>query len=230
MHPLAHADEKNGTMPMKSLRNRNAARFLIGTAAVALCSLGGVPAANAETPVASDTAFEALVSGMKVDDTTHDALIERFDDLTASEQARFLHAAATDPLSVLEFDEGAEPSIASDTEGGRSRAASSRYTATYPVNASMFGITTGTFNLRYVFEATPTTVTRNLECTGWFSGAGGVWSVNSTANHYVSGGSGTCSVMHRMSFLYQGSAWSANKQHQVTYRGINLVSGWLKNV
>lgn len=215
---------------MKSLRNRNAARLLVGIAAVALCSLSGVSAANAEKPVANEAAFEALVSGMKVDDTTHDALTERFDELTTSEQAHFLDAAAADPLSVLDFDDSAEPSIVSVSEGGRARAASSRYTATYPVNASMFGITTGTFNLRYVFEATPTAVTRNLECTGWFSGAGGVWSVNSTTSHYVSSGSGTCSVMHRMSFLYQGSAWSANKQHQVTYKGINLVSGWLKNV
>lgn len=198
-------------------------------AAMALCSLGGVSAAEAVGPVSNDEAFQSFVSDLKVDGETRAALTERFGELTESMQHRFLDAVASDPLSVMEFEEASAPTL--NVAGGiQARAASSRYTATYPVNASMFGITTGTFNLRYVFEATSSAVTRNLECTGWFTGAGGVWSINSTASQYVSGGTGTCSVTHRMSFLYKGSAWSANKHHQLSYRGTTLTSGWLKNV
>lgn len=216
---------------MMPIRNRNVARLLGGTTAVAFCSLGSVSAANAEAPAPNAPSFESYISDMKVDDSTQDALTEKFDELSGTEQTQFLEALKDDPLSVLEFEDATDPVlVATSSDGGRDRAAASRYTATYPVTVSMFGITTGTFNLRYVFEATTSAVTRNLECTGWFSGAAGVWSINSTTSQYVSGGSGTCSVLHRMSFLYKGSAWSANKQHQVTYRGVNLVSGWLKNV
>lgn len=215
---------------MMTMKMNATARTLVGAAVMAVCSVGGVSAAHAEAPVSNDAAFESFVSQMKVDEGTRAALTEKFDELEQAEQSEFLAAAAADPLSVLEFEDATAPTLSAEPTGAKARAASSRFTATYPVNASMFGITTGTFTLRYVFEATSSAVTRNLECTGWFSGAAGVWSINSTSSHYVSGGTGTCSIIHRMSFLYKGSAWAANKQHQLSYRGTSLISGWLKNV
>ena len=109
-------------------------------------------------------------------------------------------------------------------------AAAPPYTATYPVNASLFGITTGTFNMRYVFEATSTNVTRNLECTGWFTGAAGVWSVSTNQSNYVSGGQGACTVKYNMSLGFKGSFFSANKQQQLVYKGTTLSSASLKNI
>ncbi|MGH1548317.1 hypothetical protein ACRAWB_03700 [Leifsonia poae] len=109
-------------------------------------------------------------------------------------------------------------------------ASNPRYTATYPVNASLFGITTGTFTMRYVFEATSTAVSRNLECTGWFTGAAGVWSISTSQSNYVSGGLGSCTVNYRMSFAFKGSFFSANKQQQLQYKGTRLASASLKNI
>jgi hypothetical protein len=105
-----------------------------------------------------------------------------------------------------------------------------RYTATYLVNASLFGITTGTFNMRYVFEATSTNVTRNLECTGWFTGAAGIWNISTSQSNYVSGGSGACTVRYNMALAFKGSFFSANKQQQLIYTGTRLTSATLKNV
>ncbi|MCI0157631.1 hypothetical protein KNO15_13095 [Leifsonia shinshuensis] len=214
---------------MKLHHRARTLRATIGITALLICSAGGVPAATAGEPVSNDVAFQSFVSELKVDEGTRAALAEKFNELSETKQRSFLDEAAADPLSVMEFEDASEPTL-SAAGGIQSRAAASRYTATYPVNANMFGITTGTFNLRYVFEATPSAVTRNLECTGWFSGVGGVWSINSTSSQYISGGIGTCSVTHRMSFLYKGSAWSANKHHQLSYRGTTLTNGWLKNV
>jgi len=109
-------------------------------------------------------------------------------------------------------------------------AAAPRYTATYPVNASLFGITTGTFNMRYVFEATSTNVTRNLECTGWFTGAAGVWNIGTSQSNYVSGGQGACTVKYNVSLAFKGSFLSANKQQQLVYKGTRLTSSSLKNI
>lgn len=109
-------------------------------------------------------------------------------------------------------------------------AANPRYTATYPVNASPFGVTTGTFAMRYVFEATSTNVTRNLECTGWFTGAAGVWNISTSQSNYVSGGSGACTVRYNMALAFKGSLFSANKQQQLIYKGTRLTSATLKNV
>lgn len=109
-------------------------------------------------------------------------------------------------------------------------ASNPRYTATYPVNASLFGITTGTFNVRYVFEATSTNVTRNLECTGWFTGAAGVWNISTSQSNYVSGGQGVCTVTYRMSLAFKGSFFSANKQQQLIYKGTRLTSATLRNI
>ena len=112
----------------------------------------------------------------------------------------------------------------------RTVASNPRYTATYPVNASLFGITTGTFNMRYVFEATSTNVTRNLECTGWFTGAAGVWSITTSQSNFLSGGTGVCTVNYRMSLAFKGSFFSANKQQQLQYKGTRLTSAILKNI
>lgn len=112
----------------------------------------------------------------------------------------------------------------------KTAAAAPRYTATYPVNASLFGITTGTFNMRYVFEATSTNVTRNLECTGWFTGAAGVWNISTSQSNYVSGGQGACTVKYNMSLAFKGSFFSANKQQQLVYKGTRLTSASLKNI
>jgi len=109
-------------------------------------------------------------------------------------------------------------------------ASNPRYTATYPVNASLFGITTGTFNMRYAFEATSTNVTRNLECTGWFTGAAGVWSISTSQSNYVSGGTGVCTVNYRMSLAFKGSFFSANKQQQLQYKGTRLTSASVRNI
>lgn len=109
-------------------------------------------------------------------------------------------------------------------------ASNPRYTATYPVNASLFGITTGTFNMRYVFEATSTNVTRNLECTGWFTGVAGVWNISTSQSNYVSGGTGVCTVNYRMSLAFKGSFFSANKQQQLQYKGTRLTSASLRNI
>lgn len=79
-----------------------------------------------------DASFESFVADMKVDNATHEALTERFDALTTAERARFLDSLAVDPLSVLEFEEATEPTIVSaPSDGAQTRAASSRYTATY---------------------------------------------------------------------------------------------------
>ncbi|MFF9562857.1 hypothetical protein ACF1AJ_05875 [Leifsonia sp. NPDC014704] len=107
---------------------------------------------------------------------------------------------------------------------------SPRYTATYPVNASLFGITTGTFNMRYVFEATSTNVTRNLECSGWFTGAAGVWNISTSQSNYLSGGSGSCTVRYNMALAFKGSFFSTNKQQQLIYKGTRLTSASVKNV
>jgi hypothetical protein len=218
----------NGNDAMTFNQTGLAVRFIVGAAAAALCSVGGISAANAETPDSNDAAFKSFVADMKVDASTQAALTEKFDELSEDTQEQFLDAVAADPVSVLEFEEVSEPTlVAAPTLG---RASASRYTATYPVNATLLGIATGTFNLRYVFEATPSAVTRNLECTCWFTGSAGVWSINSTSSQYVSGGTGNCTIVHRMSFLSKGSGLSANKQYQLSYRGTSLVSGWLKNV
>lgn len=112
----------------------------------------------------------------------------------------------------------------------RTVASNPRYTATYPVNASLFGITTGTFNMRYVFEATSTAVTRNLECAGWFTGAAGIWNISTSQSNYISGGTGVCTVNYRMSLAFKGSFFSANKQQQLQYKGTRLTSASLKNI
>ena len=109
-------------------------------------------------------------------------------------------------------------------------ASNPRYTATYPVNASLFGITTGTFNMRFGFEATSTNVTRDLECTGWFTGAAGVWNIGTSQSNYVSGGTGVCTVNYRMSLAFKGSFFSANKQQQLQYKGIRNTSATLRNI
>ncbi len=209
-------------------RTRTAMQTLTGVAALALCSAGGVSAAHADTVETNEAAFESFVADLKVDDATEAALNARFDRLSPTEQERFLDAVSEDPLSVMEFSEAEAPTLSA--EPTRDRAGASRYTATYPVNVNLWGITTGTFNLRYGFEATSIAVTRNLECTGWFSGFGGPWSINQSTSSYISGDAGTCKVYHRLSFLYQGSSWIANKEQGLTYRGTTLASAWLKNI
>jgi hypothetical protein len=109
-------------------------------------------------------------------------------------------------------------------------ASNPRYTATYPVNATLFGITTGTFNMRYVFEATSTNITRNLECTGWFTGLAGVWNIGTSQSNYISGGTGVCTVSYRMSLAYKGSFFTADKQQQLQYKGTRLTSASMKNI
>lgn len=200
------------------------------TSGVASCLVfgGGISAAQADVPNSNETAFSEFVVGMKVDDSAEAALTAKFEHLSTTEQNAFMSAVEEDPLSVLEFAEAAEPTLTMDPRSAR--AAASRYTATYPVNVNLWGITTGTFTLRYGFEATSSAVTRNLECTGWFSGFGGPWSINQTSSSYVSGAVGTCKVYHRLSFLYQGSSWQANKEQGLSYRGTVLQSGWLKNI
>jgi hypothetical protein len=198
-------------------------------ALVALALTAGAAPAHAE-PTDDGERFGSFVASMGVDAATSAALDERFDALSDGEQERFLAATEADPSAVLQFDDAQEPTIVAAPTSPMTRASGSRYTATYPVRVSVLGIDTGTFNLRYVFEATSTAVTRNLECTGWFSGTAGFWSINQTTSNYISASTGTCKVIHRMSAFYKGSAWSANKEQAVSYRGTSLVSGYLKNI
>ncbi|NUU08341.1 hypothetical protein [Leifsonia sp. C5G2] len=213
--------------------------------AVGLILGSGITAANAEeAPRSAEAAFSELVDALKVDAKTDAALTERFEDLPSAEQERIADAIEENPLSVMEFHAGG-PTLTSETgtspqsalartaaTGLHIQAAASnpRYTATYPVNASLFGITTGTFNMRYVFEATSTNVTRNLECTGWFTGAAGVWNISTSQSNYVSGGQGACTVTYRMSLAFKGSFFSANKQQQLVYKGTRLTSATLRNI
>lgn len=126
----------------------------------------------------------------------------------------------------------AEPTVRNVASGLHIRTVASnpRYTATYPVNASLFGIATGTFTMRYVFEATSIAVTRNLECTGWFTGAAGIWNIGTSQSNYISGGTGVCTINYRMSLAFKGSFFSANKQQQLQYKGTRLTSATLKNI
>ncbi|TDP99435.1 MULTISPECIES: hypothetical protein [unclassified Leifsonia] len=205
----------------------------------------GITAAHAEeAPDSAEAVFEEFLDTLKVDAKTDAALTERFDDLPPAEQKRVADAIEEDPLSVMVFDAGAptltsgtgtsaQPALARNSARGlhiRTSAAAPRYTATYPVNASLFGITTGTFTMRYVFEATSTNVTRNLECTGWFTGAAGVWNIGTSQSNYVSGGQGACTVKYTMSLAFKGSFFTANKQQQLVYKGTRLTSTSLKNI
>ncbi|MDN4596624.1 hypothetical protein [Leifsonia virtsii] len=213
---------------------RASVRSAISLAIVTFVSSTGVAVANAaDAPADNEATFQEFVEGMGVDSASATVLTAKFDELPAAEQERLADVIETDPLSVLDFqDDGAAPTIA-PAGGGLSvqaYATASKYTATYPVNATLFGITTGTFNLRYTFEATSNAVTRNLECTGWFTGTAGVWTVDSRSSQYISSGVGTCTVTHKMSLLYKGSSFTANKQQQLNYRGTTLVSGGLKNI
>src|SRR6478752_1040295 len=145
-----------------STRTRTSAA-LASIAGLTVALLGAVPASAASGSAAED--LSSRMDEMGVDRTTADAVVERFEGLPSADQRSFLAAFSADPTSVAEFGSTAAPEDPVSSASPLSRG-SARYTATYPVRVSVLGIDTGTFNLRYVFEATPTAVTRNLECTG----------------------------------------------------------------
>lgn len=112
----------------------------------------------------------------------------------------------------------------------KTRAGVGTYTATYPVAIQVLGISTGTYNLRYVFQATSISTAKNLECTGWFSGFAGFWNVSTSTSSYISGSTGTCRATHRMSDVYQGSFVTANKEQLLSYAGTYRVNAYVKNI
>ncbi|OUE30810.1 hypothetical protein BFL35_08260 [Clavibacter michiganensis] len=75
----------------------------------------------------------------------------------------------------------------------------------------IFGVEVGNFTLTYTFEATSTTVTKNLECVGSFSGAGLAGSTS--MSDYVSNGWGSCSARHAISYVFKGAPFSYTKLH-----------------
>ena len=110
-------------------------------------------------------------------------------------------------------------------------AATSLWTANQSYNVTVLGIQTGTFGLRYRFEANGVSVTRNVECTAWWSGFSGFWAIDSSSQNWISSGRGTCIGRHKMSIVYQGSFLTQNKDQGLTYNGVpTLLANYIKNV
>ncbi|MCM3658619.1 hypothetical protein M3147_15290 [Agromyces mediolanus] len=161
------------------------------------------------------------------------------DDLTVSEREEFLAAAAEDPLAVMELtpispaEIDSMPIAVSEPPAVQGYATANRRlnTANQSYKVSALGIQTGTFSLRYRFESNGTAVTRNVECTAWWSGFSGFASISSTAKQWISGGKGTCIGTHRMSVLVKGSMLTGVKEQGLSYNGKPaLLRNYIKNL
>jgi len=209
---------------------------LVAALAVALV----VPSAPAHAEEPVDPRLQEFTSAVGVDASIESELEDAVQQLTPSEREEFLSTAAEDPLAVMELTAVSPADIDSTpiVDSGRPTAqvfatASNRRlnTANQSYKVSVLGIQTGTFSLRYRFESNGTAVTRNLECTAWWSGFSGFWSIASSATQWIAGGKGTCIGTHRMSIVAKGSMLTAVKEQGLSYNGKpTLLRNYIKNL
>lgn len=181
---------------------------------IVLLVISPASSASAETTDGAASTFEAFVDGLGLETSAQNELKDRFEALTPKEQVDLLRR----PEALLTFG---KPTIEGDATSTQTMMAAAAVTTRGVTNkqpVQVLGLTVGTFTSRYTFQATSRNVTRNLECTGWWSGFG--LAGTSSASNYISSGRGTCNVRHQMSYLLKGSPIQFNKlQSIVTVAG-----------
>jgi len=194
--------------------------------------LASAPPVHAAIPAgdrAAEAVFSQFVDSLHVAPRIEAALEKKFSELTPAAQAQLL-ASPTGLMTTGQetTTNAATTAPAASTLGVAAAAKGLRVTNNQPVR--VLGITVGNFHLSYTYEATSTTVTRNLECVGSWSGFGLAGS--SSASRYITGGRGTCNVRHQMTYVFRGSPIQFTKLHTVTTVSGNprKVTGSLRTV
>jgi len=215
----------------------------VAIASVAVVGLSGISSASASSvpaPLASAgeiADYEADFSAAAANDSEVTNDLDKYLALSDADQARFVAIMTSeDPLSAPEVmtieTEDTTKTVANAVEGSAVSRAATVYdvTSSWSSSNSLFGVKIGQFDQTFKYQTGSNKVLSSQYCKGSFTGFSGPFSLSTSDSHFVTSGRGTCITDFRLSFVYEGSGWTANKRMTLVVNGPGIVSKTLVNI